>query len=292
MKKKVLIPIPNQDFDPTETAIPWLICKQAGHEVFFATPDGQPGIADSMMLSGKGLDPWGWIPLLNNLKFIGLFLRADGNGQKAYKAMLEDTHFQNPWAYNQLNPADYDGLILPGGHAEGVKTFLESPVLQEFVVHFFNEKNEKGRAKPVGAICHGVVLAARARSKETGRSVLYGRKTTALTWEFEQKAWRITRFFARFWDPHYYRTYMETPDQPNGYMSVEQEVTRALESPDHFIHVPKGCPGYWRKTSGVVRDTPEKTASSHVVVDDQYVSARWPGDAHAFSQAFVALLED
>lgn len=288
--KRILIPIPHQDFDPTETAIPWQVVTQAGHEVVFATPDGRVGQADPMMLSGVGLDPWGWIPLLKHLKIVGFFLRADRNGRRAYQAMLRDKNFQHPLAYDQLNAEDYDGLILPGGHAEGVKTFLESEVLQEFVARFFELRNEKGEGRPVGAICHGVVLAARSVSRDTGRSVLYGKKTTALTWAFEEKAWRITRFFARFWDPHYYRTYLEEHGQEYGHMGVEQEVTRALESPDHFIQVPDDDPHYWKKTSGMVRDTPEKTQSSHVVVDKNYVSARWPGDSHAFAQAFTKLL--
>jgi putative intracellular protease/amidase len=59
---KVLIPIPARDFDPTEVAIPWRALTRLGHEVAFATPDGRPGQADAIMLTGQGLDPWGWIP--------------------------------------------------------------------------------------------------------------------------------------------------------------------------------------------------------------------------------------
>ena len=69
--------------------------------------------------------------------------------------------------------------------------------------------------RPVGAICHGVLLAARSVDPATGRSVLYGRTTTALTWSLERRAWRVARV-SRFWDPDYYRTYTEGPGEPPG----------------------------------------------------------------------------
>ena len=52
---KILIAIPNQDFDPTEVAVTWQVLKQAGHELHFATPDRQRGHADPIMISGEGL---------------------------------------------------------------------------------------------------------------------------------------------------------------------------------------------------------------------------------------------
>ena len=87
------------------------------------------------------------------------------------------------------------GLLLPGGHrARGMRSYIESDVLQRLVSEAFRRKIV------VAAICHGVLLAARTVDPATGRSVLYGRKTTALTWELERRAWRISRV-TRFWDP-------------------------------------------------------------------------------------------
>ena len=103
-----------------------------------------------------------------------------------------------------------------------MRSFIDSEILQRLVVDAF------ARGMIVAAICHGVLLAARSVDPATGHSVLYGRKTTALTWALERTAWRLTRV-TRFWDPDYYRTYTEEPGQPGGYMSVESEVTRALE---------------------------------------------------------------
>jgi putative intracellular protease/amidase len=64
---RVLVLLPARDFDPSEAAVSWRVLANAGHTVSFATPDGRPAIADDMMLTGKGLDPWGAIPLLRNL---------------------------------------------------------------------------------------------------------------------------------------------------------------------------------------------------------------------------------
>ncbi len=145
--------------------------------------------------------------------------------------------------------------------------------------------------KPVGAVCHGVLVAARAVDPATGRSVLFGRRTTALTWELERRAWDIARW-SRFWEPDYYRTYTEEPGQRAGFMSVQQEVSRALAQPEDFVDVPKGTPGYRRKTSGRARDTPTDSRPAWVVRDGSYVSARWPGDVHTFAATLCEVLAE
>jgi putative intracellular protease/amidase len=288
--KKIIIPIPNNDFDPSEVAVPWLILRNAGHVVEFATPDGKRGYPDPIMMSGEGLDPWGWIPVLKKIRIVGLFLRADGKARAAYRQMDKDANFLNPKRYDDLSVQDYDGLMLPGGHAKKVKPYLESTTLQHFVADFFEAQDHAGQAKPIAAVCHGVVLAARAISKTTGKSVLHGRKTTALTWEFEQKVWRLTKYFSRFWDPDYYRTYIESKTEPHGYWGVQQEVMRALAKADDFLDVPADAEHHFMKASGMVRDNTNDTRPSWVVRDRNYLSARWPGDVHALGLQFVALL--
>jgi putative intracellular protease/amidase len=281
---KILIPIPARDFDPTEAAVSWQILRSLGHRVIFATPDGEIARADEMMVSGEGLDLWGFIPLLRRFPLLGLLMRADRNGRRAYAAMMDDPGFKAPLKWTDIDAGKFDGLLLPGGHrARGMRPYLESAVLQRVVVAFFEGD------KPVAAICHGVLLAARSISKETGKSVLYGRKTTALTWAMERAAASAGRII-RFWDPSYYRTYREEAGQSPGYMSVQAEVTRALEKPGDFLDVPPGTPGYRKKTSGLHRDTLEDSSPAFVVQDGNYVSARWPGDAHTFAKAFAALL--
>jgi putative intracellular protease/amidase len=282
---KVLIPLPHRDFDPSEAAISWSVLKHLGHSVAFATPDGQPGHADDMMLTGEGLDIWGFLPGLKRLVAIGRLMRANSDARIAYAAMEQDPAFKNPLPWRQVRRADFDGLLLPGGHrARGMREYLESEVLQNLVAEFF------AAGLPVAAVCHGVLLAARSRAAHD-RSVLYGRRTTALTWAFERKASQVGRV-VRFWDPHYYRTYRDRPGEPKGFMSVQQEVTRELARPEDFVDVPPDASNYRRKTSGMVRDTSDDDSAAFVVRDGNYVSARWPGDVHTFAKTFAAMLAE
>jgi putative intracellular protease/amidase len=282
---RVLIPLPARDFDPSEAAVSWQVLSNAGHILTFATPDGRPAIADEMMLTGQGLDLWGKIPLLRNWPLIGLLMRANSDARGAYAAMIADVSYSTPLRWDAVDTSAFDGLLLPGGHrARGMREYLESKTLQEYVVDFFEAE------KPVAAICHGVLLAARSISKRTGRSVLHGYRTTALTWALEQSAWKVARI-TRFWDPNYYRTYPEQAGQSDGYMSVQQEVTRALARPEDFLDVSKADPDYSRKTSGLQRDSVTNVRPAFVVQDRHYVSARWPGDVHTFAKAFAGLLK-
>ncbi|MES2089321.1 MAG: type 1 glutamine amidotransferase domain-containing protein [Pseudomonadota bacterium] len=290
--RTVLIPIPSNDFDPTEVAVSWKTLKDAGHHIVFATPDGRPGCADPLMISGQGLDLWGWVPILKALPLLGLALRANALGRAAYAELESDAAFQKPLRYADLSAKYFDGLLLPGGHAPRMKDYLESPILQSFVADFFETPGTQGQARPVAAICHGVVLAARSISAKTGRSVLHGRRTTALTWRLERSASLLMRYAGRFWDTGYYRTYVETPAQPPGYASVEMEVKRALAEDGHFLDVPAGIEHHTRKTSGLFRDSPDDMRPAWVVRDGSYLSARWPGDAHAFAAQFAAMLEE
>ena len=282
---RVLFLLPARDFDPSEAAVSWQVLVNAGHAVAFATPDGRPAVADGMMLTGQGLDPWGAIPLLRNLPLTGLLMRANHDARKAYAEMIADPKYGAPQRWDAVDASAFDGLLLPGGHrARGMRSYLESETLQRHVVSFFEAE------KPVAAICHGVLLAARSISKRTGHSVLHGYQTTALTWALERSAWRVARV-TRFWDPNYYRTYLEQTGQPDGYMSVQQEVTRALARAQDFSDVPETDPDYRRKTSGLQRDSIDDARPAFVVRDRNYVSARWPGDAHTFAKTFADMLK-
>jgi hypothetical protein len=97
--------------------------------------------------------------------------------------------------------------------------------------------------------------------------------------------------YTRFWDASYYRTYTEEPGQPHGFMSVQQEVTRALATTTDFEDVPRDAPDYRRKTSGRARDSLTDDRPAWVVRDGSYVSARWPGDVHTFARTFCDVLE-
>jgi protease I len=244
----VLIPLPSCDFDPTESGVPWQLLHRQGHRVVFATPDGTPAEADPKTLDGRGLGPF------------AALLKADANGRSAYEDMKRSREFQNPTPYQDIRGTQVDALLLPGGHAPGMRPYLESDRLQLLIAEMFEQR------RPVGAICHGVLLAARARSR-TGRSVLHGRKTTGLTRSMELCAWALTCFKVG----DYYRTYPTT---------VEDEVRTLLARPDDFVRGPLA----WR------RDTPTHLDHGFALRDGSYVSARWPGDAHCFAAQFASLL--
>ena len=250
-KLKVLMPLPAFDFDPSEAAITWLLLKDNGAEVVFATPDAKPAVADPRMLYGTGLSVFNRI------------LMARHDAVAACFAMYEDANFKKPMRYKKVSEAGFDGLVLPGGHAQGMRVYLEAPELQKLTTAFFAKK------KPVAAICHGVVLAARAKRKD-GKSVLFGRKTTALLKKQEMAAYNLTRL----WLGTYYRTYPET--------TVQDEVTAALASEKDFLTGP---------TPDIRRDSPKNLKPGFTVVDGNYISARWPGDAYSFAQGFLKLLK-
>ena len=282
----VLLPLPARDFDPTEVAVSWKLLRGAGHEVVFATPDGRRSFADDLMISGEGLDPWGFLPGVKKLTLLGNILRANADGRAAYAELEQAPAFLNPLTYEDVRLEQHDGLLLAGGHrARGMRPYLESTALQGLIVLAFQ------RETPVAAVCHGVLLVARSIDGATGRSVLFGRRTTSLTWSQESLASKLARV-ARFWDGGYYRTYVEKPGEPCGYMGVQQEVTRALAKPEDYADVPKSDPDYKQKTDGRHRDTVEDARPAFVVRDGSYVSARWPGDVHTFARTFAGMIDE
>ena len=246
---KVLIATSTKGFDPSEVAIPWKILTKAGIDVHFATDTGEVASPDPIMLSGKGLG------LLKR----SLIARKDA--RDACAQLLKDSRFMRPMSYEAIKIKKFDGLILPGGHSKDVRPFLESKVLQSAIVAFFNAP------KPVGAICHGVVAAARAIDPATGKSVLFGRQTTALLNRQELLAYRLTK--RRMGD--YYLTYPVT---------VEDEVTAALQDPGDFKQGPVP----------LFRDSPSQMARGFTHRDGRYISARWPGDVYRFSTEYLAML--
>jgi putative intracellular protease/amidase len=247
---RVLLPLPADGYDPTETAIPWRLLSERGHQVSFATPDGRPAQADPRMVDGRDLGLWA--PLL----------RAAAPARAAHEAMVASSAFQAPTSYAAIDAAEVDALLLPGGHAPGMKIYLESTALRALVAAQF------AADKPVAAICHGTLLAARSRRAD-GRSVLHGRRTTGLTRQLELTAWLMTAA----WLGRYYRTY-PTP--------LQTEVEAALARREDFDAGP----------AALLRDTPQHLGRGFTVRDGNYLSSRWPGDAHSFALAFAQMLDE
>jgi putative intracellular protease/amidase len=170
--------------------------------------------------------------------------------------------FQRPISWAQIQPSDYDALLLAGGHAPGMRQYLGSPALQEKIAQSW------ALQRPVGAICHGVIPLARSKDR-SGKSVLHGARTTCLTKLQERAAYFLTAWKLG----RYYRTYPAY---------VEDEVKAALADPAaQFERGPLAL---------TARGTDTDDGPAFVVEDGRYVSARWPGDAYLFAKKLLARL--
>lgn len=248
---RVLVPLPAYGFDPTESSVPWARLRRGGHAVVFATPTGQAAAADRRMVTGEDLP-----------RLFRRSLAATPEAAARYDELRRSPEFLAPIRWTDVEPARFDALLLPGGHDKGMRPYLESEVVQAVIAAFFEAD------KPVGAICHGTLLAARA--KKDGRSVLWGRRTTGLTRRQELLAWTLTRWTLG----DYYRTY-PTP--------MADELISLLRSPADYDPGP-GFP------VPLARDGDGDLRAGFTVRDGAYLSARWPGDAHRFAEELAAMV--
>jgi putative intracellular protease/amidase len=243
---RVLCPLPDVDFDTTEVSVPWRLLRDAGHEVEFATETGKVPRCDPLLLTGVVFGKLG----------------ADPAAIADYRALQASAEFVAPLRWDAIQPSLYDALLLPGGHAPGMKQYLASPLLQAKVAEFASLR------RPIAAICHGVLVLARAKDPATGRSVLHGRRSTCLPKYMEGLAYALS-----FWKlGRYYRTYPAY---------VEEEVGAALAAPGDFVRGPI--------TLGT-RGTATSDRGAFVCEDGNYISARWPGDAYLFARKLIERL--
>lgn len=234
---RILLPLPDHDFDVTEVAVPWRLLTDAGHDVVFATEHGgEAPQADPLLLTGVLFGQLG----------------AEPEPRRFYEELTAAPAYRAPIAWADIDPTEYDGLILPGGHAPGMRQYLGSPALQATVAEFWSLD------RPVGAICHGVLVLARA-------GVLTGKRTTCLPKYMERTAYYVTAWRRG----RYYRTYPAY---------VQDEV---VASGATFERGPVEL----SRRGTATDDTP-----AFVVRDGNYVSARWPGDAYLFARTFAELL--
>lgn len=245
---RIWMPLPDEDYDTTESAVPWRLLTRAGHEVVFATETGTPRPrCDPRLLDGVLFGQLG----------------AEAEPRAFYEEMCESPELGHTVPWGELDVTEFDGLILPGGHAPGMRQYLGSPSLQQKVAEFWRLE------RPVGAICHGVLVLARTQDVDTRRSVLAPMRTTCLPGYMERSAYWLTGWKLG----RYYRTYPAY---------VEQEVRASLDDPtSQFARGPVNL---------VRRGTDEDDGPAFVVEDGRYVSARWPGDAYLFAKRFIAKL--
>ena len=201
---RILIPLPDHDFDTTESAIPWRYLVDAGHEVVFATERGDVAACDARLLDGVIFGQLG----------------AEPDACAAYRDMVASAAFQQPIRWDDIVSDDYAGFLLPGGHAPRMRQYLGSEVLQQKMAACF------ALERPFAAVCHGVLVLSRARSlNDASRSVLHGYRSTCLPAYMERLAYYITAWKLG----RYYRTYPAY---------VEAEVRGALASDADFQRGP------------------------------------------------------
>lgn len=233
---RVVIPLPDQDFDTTESAVAWKTFAAAGCEVTFATEHGSQARCDPHLLSSGWFNP----------------LPAGREALQAYREMTSTKEFQSPITYREIDVNDFDAIHLSGGHSQGMRQYLDSRVLQDRVVEF------KRARKLIGAICHGVLVPARAIDPQTGKSVLDGHSATTLTLPLEKWAFRVTWFRVG----RRYRTYWKY---------TETEVREAV---GEHGSIQRG----------------HSFEEPFVVEDGQFVTGRYPPDVPLYAETFVKKL--
>lgn len=249
MSKTILFPLPDCDFDVTEVAVPWRLLTDAGHRVVFATEHGAKPVADPLLLTG--------------VVFGKLGARPDAIAH--YRELQDAPEFQEPRSWAELRPEEFDALYLAGGHAQGMRQYLDSEWLHQFCVRFWQLD------RPVAAICHGVLVLARAVDSETGESILRDRRTTCLPKYMERAAywstaWKVGRYFRTY--PSY----------------VQDEVRAALGDPkQQFERGPRQL---------FARGTADDDRPAFVVRDGNYISGRWPGDAYLIGKQLLGMLDE
>ncbi|OGN94351.1 MAG: hypothetical protein A2Y88_01120 [Chloroflexi bacterium RBG_13_48_10] len=233
----ILLPLPDHDFDPTESGIPWEACTSRGWRVEFSTEHGAVPQADAYKLTGP----------------LSEFITSGAKARSAYQQMTQDSAYQHPIPYMDIEPNRYNALILPGGDALRMRQYLESAQLRSKVLEFWQQ------GKLIGAICHGILVLTRTIDPQTGRSVLYGHKVTALPKSLDRFAYRLDSWLVK----HGYIMYSSC---------VAEEVRACLEHPEDFLT----GPGF---------------LAPFAVSDGNLITSRYYMDAKLFAERFVNELQ-
>ena len=136
MKKILMI---TGDFtEDYETMVPFQMLDMIGHEVHAVCPNKKAGDTVKTAIH-------------------------DFEGDQTYTEK-PGHNFALNYSFDQVNVADYDALVIPGGRAP--EYLRLDPKVIEMVQHFFEHN------KPVAAICHGIQIL-------TAAGVAKGRRMTA-----------------------------------------------------------------------------------------------------------------
>lgn len=250
MTIRVLLPLPANGYEGTEASVPWKVLTDAGIEITFATPDGQPATPDECTVTGAGLG------------LVGLIFRASGPARAAYQAMAASPAYRSPIRWEDANADDFDAIVVPGGHHQDMRPFLESEPLQALIAEL------DAQGKLIAAICHGVLLVARSKRPD-GKSVLHGHRATTVPGDGENTVWKLCH--ARVGHERYGKPYD---------LTAEEEVRGLMASPDD-LSVTK---------MPMLKDAPGKEARGFYVRDGNLLTGRLPHDAWCFASQVVEAL--
>lgn len=138
MSNKKILMITGDFTEDYETMVPFQALMSVGHTVHAVCPDKQAGESVATAIH-------------------------DFEGDQTYTEKLGHRFALNA-SFSDINPADYDALVIPGGRAP--EYLRLNPQVIAMVKHFFTAN------KPVAAVCHGAQLLAAA-------GVLKNRKCSA-----------------------------------------------------------------------------------------------------------------
>ncbi|RKE21908.1 type 1 glutamine amidotransferase domain-containing protein [Streptomyces sp. TLI_171] len=144
-----------------EVATPYRALRDAGHEIAVATPGGVVPPVDR-----GSLEPG-----------------ANGGAEQAREVadtLAAMTELQHPLAIADVDLADWDAVLYPGGHGpmEDLSADADSGRLLTLAL---------ASAKPLAVVCHGSA-ALLAAVDQTGRNTFAGRRVAAFTDEEETLA--------------------------------------------------------------------------------------------------------
>ena len=166
MRQRVLVPLPDNGFDVTEVAVPWRLLTDAGCDVVFATESGATPPARTRCC-------WTGSSSANSAPRTSQAVTAE----TPPAIRVSSTDLLPRYRSRRLR-----WVLLPGRSRERMRQYLSSAQLQLTVAAFW------ALDRPVGAICHGVLVLARTQDPATGRSVIADRQTTCLPKYMERTA--------------------------------------------------------------------------------------------------------